>query len=297
MSLSTQNIKIGPCSITYKGELLGITSSSSILSFNSNCYDVKCNKTHDQVLEKRLTGMEITFKTEIFQVDKGLDFIFDDNGALTLDELGKRMSHEGGELLIVPINPNDKTAYRLPNAIVVNNSVCSFNTNEEYTLKLEFEANYNDGEEILIQRLDADTLERASVDNVSIDSRDLERAMTYYIADKLNMTVDTDVFRGGVPANVDGCAVAISDKEEQNIAGGKHYEITVMFIDTNRDKVMKTIHDLSNEFPIYGQSLTLDGTGTTLVKAMLAQKSNYNTTITDDGKLKSLGSLIIKTII
>jgi hypothetical protein len=179
----------------------------------------------------------------------------------------------------------------------VNNSVCSFNTNEEYTLKLEFEANYNDGEEILIQRLDADTLERASVDNVSIDSRDLERAMTYYIADKLNMTVDTDVFRGGVPANVDGCAVAISDKEEQNIAGGKHYEITVMFIDTNRDKVMKTIHDLSNEFPIYGQSLTLDGTGTTLVKAMLAQKSNYNTTITDDGKLKSLGSLIIKTII
>jgi hypothetical protein len=297
MSSQTQNFKIGPCSITYKGELLGITNSSSTLSFNFVYYDVKVNKTHDQVLEKRLTGMQITFKTEILEVDKGLDFIFDGNNTLTLDELGKRMSQEGGELLIVPINPNDKTAYRLPNAIVVNNSDCSFNTNEEYGLKLEFEANYNDGEEILIQRLDADSLERASVDNISIDSRELERAMTAFIAGKMNMTVDTDIFRGGIPVNVDGCAVAISDKEEQNIAGGKHYEITVMFIDTNRDKVMKTIHDLSNEFPIYGQNLTLDSTGTTLVKAMLAQKSNYDTTITDDGKLKSLGNLIIKIII
>ena len=129
-------------------------------------------------------------------MDKGLDFIFDDNGALTLDELGKRMSHEGGELLIVPINPNDKTAYRLPNAIIVNNSDCSFNTNEEYTLKLVFEANYNDNEEILIQRLDADSLERASLPSSDeIDSIVFERAMTAYIADKMNMTVDRDIFR------------------------------------------------------------------------------------------------------
>ena len=150
MSSQTQNFKIGPCSITYKDELLGITNNSSTLSFNFVYYDVKVNKTHDQVLEKRLTGMQIIFKTEIMEVDKGLDFIFDGNNTLTLDELGKRISQEGGELLIVPINPNDKTAYRLPNAIVVNNSDCSFNTNEEYGLKLEFEANYNDGEEILI---------------------------------------------------------------------------------------------------------------------------------------------------
>ena len=297
MSLSTQNIKIGPCSITYKGELLGITSSSSILSFSLNCYDVKCNKTHDQVLEKRLTGMEITFKTEIFQVDKGLDFIFDDNDTLTLDELGKRMSHEGGELLIVPINPNDKTAYRLPNAIVVNNSDCSFNTNEEYTLKLEFEANYNDGEEILIQRLDADSLERASLPSSDeIDSIVFERAMTAYIADKMNMTVDRDIFRDGIPLNIEGCGVEHLGQQTDDSLRCQRYVVRFSCLNSSRDTVMETINTFNSQFPVYGEIINVDGEDIEC-KTILRNSSEYERTISDSGKIKILGESVLTVII
>ena len=297
MSLGTQNIKIGPCSISYKGESLGITSGSSILSFNLNCYDVTCNKTYDQVLEKRLTGMEVTFKTEIFQVDKGLDFIFDDNGALTLDELGKRMSHEGGELLIVPINPNDKTAYRLPNAIIVNNSDCSFNTNEEYTLKLEFEANYNDNEEILIQRLDADSLERASLPSSDeIDSIVFERAMTAYIADKMNMTVDRDIFRDGIPLNIEGCGVEHLGQQTDDSLRCQRYVVRFSCLNSSRDTVMETINTFNSQFPLYGEIINVDGEDIEC-KTILRNFSEYERTISDSGKIKTLGESVLTVII
>jgi len=294
MSLETQNFKIGPCSIRYKGELLGITNNSSSLSFNFGYYDVTCNKTHDQVLEKRLTGMEISFKTEILQVDKGLDFIFDGNNTLTLDELGKRMSHEGGELLIVPINPNDKTAYRLPNAIVVNNSNCNFNTHEEYALKLEFEANYNDGEEILIQRLDADTCQRASLQHDSIDAEKFERAMTAYIAAKLNMTVDTDIFRGGIPTNVDGCGVELVAYEEDDLVSSARYFINFSCIDVSRNKIMENIKSLADKFPAYGETIVIEDLGNTICQAITKVSVEFSKETTDNGKIKSLGELLLK---
>ncbi len=293
MSSETQNFKIGPCSITYKGELLGITNNSSSLSFNFGYYDVTCNKTHDQVLEKRLTGMQISFKTEILQVDKGLDFIFDDNGTITLDELGKRMSHEGGELLIVPINPNDKTAYRLPNAIVVNNSNCNFNTHEEYALTLEFEANYNDGEEILIQRLDADGCERASLPSTNdIDSIVFERAMTAYIADKLNLTVDTDIFRGGIPPNVDGCGVELVGYEEDNLVA--KYFISFCCIDSSRNKVMENIKYLGDKFPAYGETVAIEGIDNIICGAITKVSVEFSKETSDNGKIKSFGELLLK---
>jgi len=297
MSSETQNFKIGPCSITYKGELLGITNNSSTLSFNFGYYDVTCNKTHDQVLEKRLTGMQISFKTEILQVDKGLDFIFDGNDTLTLDELGKRMSNEGGELLIVPINPNDKTAYRLPNALVVNNSNCSFNTHEEYALKLEFEANYNDGEEILIQRINADECQRANLHTASnIDSAAFERAMTAYIANKMNLTVDTDIFRSGVPVNIDGCGVELVGSTKPDISSSAHYIIRFTRISDSRDDVMGTINELESKFPLYGENIAFESVDTEC-KAILKAGSEFSRKITDSGKIKTFGYSLLEVII
>ena len=297
MSSQTQNFKIGPCSITYKGELLGITNNSSTLSFNFGYYDVTCNKTHDQVLEKRLTGMQVIFKTEILEVDKGLDFIFDGNNTLTLDELGKRMSQEGGELLIVPINPNDKTAYRLPNAIVVNNSNCSFNTNEEYALNLEFEANYNDGEEILIQRLDADSLTRASLPSMKdIDSIVFERAMTTYIANKMNMTVDSNIFRSGVPINIDGCGVELLGSTKADVSSSAHYFIRFSCIGDSRDDVMETINEFTGKFPLYGEIVSLEN-GSIECKAIWQQSSEYGKKVSNDGKIKTHGEAVLIVII
>ena len=231
-------------------------------------------------------------------VDNGLGLFLDENDRISLDRIGERQSPMGGELLLIPISPSDMVAYRFPLALLLRNSKCSINANEEHSIELQFEANFQEEEQILFERIPVNEAQRATLDiSNDINPADFERAMTYYIADKLNMTVDTDIFRGGLPINVDGCAVAISDREEQDIVNNKRYEVSVLFIDSNRDKVMKTIHDLSNNFPIYGQNLTLDSSGTIMIKAMLAERSNYDTMIADDGKLKSLGSLIIKIII
>jgi hypothetical protein len=296
MSLNTQNIKIGPCSITYKGELLGITSSSSILNFRFSNHDVKVNRTHEQVIDKRLTGIHIYFKTEIFQIDKGVNYLLNENKTWTLDDLGRRQAPHGGELLIVPINPNDKTAYRLPNALIVNQGELIFSNTDEYVLRLEFESNYNDGEEILIEPLDADTCERVGMERDSINSIALERAMTAYIADKLSMTVDTDIFRGRIPIGVDGCGVKVIGKVIQDDSLSNDYQIRFSCINESRDQVIRNIDNLESQFPCYGESINLDGEDKTL-KMVKNQDIMFSDEITDEGRIKMLGELLLKVII
>lgn len=287
MSSQTQNFKIGPCSISYKGELLGITNNTSSLSFNFGYYDVKVNKTHDQVLEKRLTGIEILFRTELLQVDKGIDYILNENKTLTLDELGKRMSHEGGELLIVPISPHDKTAYRLPNAIIVNQGELTLSNSNEYTLELEFEANYHDGEEILIQSMDADTCQRETLQRDSISPISLERALNAYIADKLDLIVDTNIFRGNLPIGVDGSAVIMHKREAVEYGMSECYRFTFISMDKSRDIAMSIIHKLRESLPVYGDELALDDGNNITIKALISEEEDLDNYEADNGKIKT----------
>ncbi|MFA6716268.1 MAG: hypothetical protein WCS27_12885 [Victivallaceae bacterium] len=296
MSLTTQNVKIGPSSITYKGELLGITRSWSTLSFKYNHYDVKVNRTHDQIIDKRLTGMHAYFKTEILQIDAGMNQLFLGNTTWTMDYLGKRWSLKGGELLIVPINPNDKIAYRMPNALIVNQGTLTFNNNGEHTLQMEFESNYNDGEEILIETLDADTYERASLAHDSISSISLERAMTTYIANKLDMTVDTNIFRGRIPINVDGCGVRVLGKTFEDDVLSNDYQVKFSCINESRNQVMTNIDNLEQQFPVYGESITLDGEDRTL-KMVKNVDMLLSDEIVDEGKIKMFGELLLRVII
>ena len=293
MSLNTQNIKIGPCSISYKGELLGITSGSSVLSFRFTNYDVKVNRTHEQIIDKRLTGIHIYFKTEIFQIDKGVNHLLNENKTWTLDDLGRRQTLHGGELLIVPISPHDKTAYRLPNALVVNQAELTFSNSNEYTLELEFESNYNDGEEILIECLDADTYQRETLQRESIDSDSFEFAMTAYIADKMGMTVDTDIFRGGIPTNIDGCGVELVGYEEGDLLTSSKFFISFFCIDVSRKKVMKNIKCLADKFPIYGETILIEG-AETVIRTVTKGPVKFSKETTDNGKIKSFGELLLK---
>ena len=297
MSLTTQNFKIGPCSITYKGELLGITRNLSTLSLKYSHYDVKVNKTHEQIIDKRLTGMHAYFKTEILQIDAGMNQLFLGNTTWTMDYLGKRWSLEGGELLIVPISTNDKIAYRMPNALIVNQGVLNFSNTEAYTLQMEFESNYNDGEEILIETLDADTCQRESLQYDSIDSDSFEFAMTAYIADKLGMTVDTDIFRGGIPLNVDGCGVELVGYEEDDPMTSAKYFINFFCLDPSRKKVMQNIKSLADKFPVYGETITLEGTGDVTCLAITKGPVEFGKRTSDDGKIKNFGELLLKVSI
>jgi hypothetical protein len=291
MSLTTQNFKIGPCSITYKGELLGITRNWSTLSFKYSHYDVKVNRTHEQIIDKRLTGMHAYFKTEILQIDAGVNQLFLGNTSWTMDYLGKRWSPEGGELLIVPISTNDKIAYRMPNALIVNQGTLTFNNNSEHTLQMEFESNYNDGEEILIETLDADTCERISLERDSISPASLQRALIYYIADRIGLTVDTNIFRAHLPIGVDGSALMMHKREAVEYGMSEAYRFTFISMDESCDTVMSIIHKLRDALPVYGDELVLDDGNNVTVKALISGEEEFDCYEADNGKIKTRGSM------
>jgi hypothetical protein len=168
--------------------------------------------------------------------------------------------------------------------------------NDEHRIKLEFEAVYNENE-LMMEKIAVSDGDRINLNiPLSIDSVDFERAMTYYIADKLNMTVDTDIFRGKVPVNIDGCAVTLEGQDIKNSTINQKFEIKFICIDSNRDKVMKTVNDLTEKFPVYGENISLSGQDIG-VKAILKDSSKFDWEITDDGKMKTLGSLTLLAII
>ena len=243
-----------------------------------------------------MKDINILFETELLAVDKGLDMLLDANGKITMEEINWMREPDYGELKLIPINPQDTTGYRFPRALLLRNSEVTLEGNDEHRIKLEFEAVYNENE-LMMEKIAVSDGDRINLNiPLSIDSVDFERAMTYYIADKLNMTVDTDIFRGEVPVNIDGCAVTLEGQDIKNSTINQKFEIKFICIDSNRDKVMKTVNDLTEKFPVYGENISLSGQDIG-VKAILKDSSKFDWEITDDGKMKTLGSLTLLAII
>jgi len=296
-TFNSQNFKIGPCAVIFKGDVLGIAKNSSILEFKSTYHDSKCSQGYNQSLEKHLTSMTISLTTEIMSVDNGLGLFLDENECITLDRLGERQSPNGGELLLTPVSPSDMVAYRFPNAMLLRNSSCAFNANEEHTLKLEFEANYIEGEEVLFERIPVDEAQRVTLDTASnIELAAFERAMTAYIAEKMNMTVDTDIFRSGIPVNVDGCGVVLAGQKIQNEIADYCYSFCISCRNSSRDMVMQTIHNLGNQFPLYGEEINVDGNAI-VIKALLKDSIKFSKQAEDNGKIKHEGELSLIAVI
>ena len=295
-NFSSQNFKVGPCTVIFKGEVLGETQNSSVIKFKSKYHTFTNDKMTGIPIIRQLQEISIIFETELLAVDKGLDMLLDSNKRITMDEINWMREPDCGELKLIPINPLDSTGYHFPRALFLRNASLNFSSHQEHSMTVQFEAVYDENE-LLVEKFTVADSDRVNLNSsMQFEPAAFERAMTTFIAQKLNMTVDTDIFRGTLPPNIDGCAVALTDKEEQNDINDHNYEITILFIDENRDKVMKTIHKLSNEFPIYGHNLSTDS-GMLPVKLLSTKRSNYDTTISDDGKLKSLGSLIINAIV
>ncbi|MDD5599034.1 MAG: hypothetical protein PHV82_13885, partial [Victivallaceae bacterium] len=64
-TFNSQNFKIGPCAVIFKGNILGVTRKSSQLTFKGDYYEAKCSRSFNQVLGKRLTGITISLTTEV----------------------------------------------------------------------------------------------------------------------------------------------------------------------------------------------------------------------------------------
>jgi hypothetical protein len=291
---SSQNFKIGPCTVIFKGEVLGETTNSSVIKFNSKYHTF----TNDQItgipIIRQLQEINITFETEIFAVDKGLNMLLDSNGKITMDEINYMREPDYGELKLIPINPQDTTGYRFPRALLLRNASLNFNSSEDHSLKLQFEAVY-DQNELMIETFTVNETDRINLDvSTPIDPAAFERAMTYYIADKLNMTVDTNIFRGTIPPNVDGCAVELVNYEFKDNSRSHEFFISFYCIDSSRDKVIENITALSDKFPVYGKLLSLEDSTTVNCKYIRKISCEFSKETADDGKIKSFGELLLK---
>ncbi len=114
--------------------------------------------------------------------------------------------------------------------------------------------------------------------------------------DKLNMTIDSDIFRGGIPANVNGCGVELVGYEEDDLVSSARYFISFFCIDASRNKVMENIKSLADKFPSYGETVTVEG-AETVIRAITKTRVKFSKETTDNGKIKSFGELLLKVSI
>ena len=139
-----------------------------------------------------------------------------------------------------------------------------------------------DGEEVLFEKIPVDEAQRAKILPPAIDPVSLERAMTAYIADKLGMSVNIDVFRGCPRLDISGLSVMLKGEQAQSTLINQRYEFNVACFDNDRDKAMDIIHKLDCLLPIYGESISLDEENAVILKAVLSGNCNFDSKIVDN---------------
>lgn len=80
----------------------------------------------------------------------------------------------------------------------------------------------------------------------------IERDLTAYIADKLGMTVDTDIFRGGIPDRMDAAAVFLNGELKSYAILPRTYNAQVIARFNDRDEAFRFLSRLSGLFPVQG---------------------------------------------
>jgi hypothetical protein len=297
MSLNAENFKIGTCAVVYKNTFMGATSGGPKINISANYSESGIAQTGKQVLRKILQSMRLTAKVKIMEVDAGFEMLLDENGQLNCRELGKDIVSEAGELKLIPFNPEDIVGYRFPHAVPQLDAEYVFDEDGEHILELTFEA-FPDTDGMLFEKFTVKETERIDMSyNSNLDMAQFERAVTAYIGEKLNLIVDTDIFRGGIPTGEEGCGVVLAEQRLTKYLASERYEFCFSCLKTDRDEVMQIINNLKNCFPVYGENIILENNDNMSLKAVLNDSIRLNFEIADDGKLKTLGELTLIIVV
>jgi hypothetical protein len=143
-NFNSGNFKIGPSIVAYKGTLLGGTKGGVKISIDTDTYEVTCDQSYGQPVRKIPLSVKINITMTMLEVEKGLEQLLSED-KLSNVLIGSDLLANGGELLLTPINSNDATGYRFPNAILdINSNVDLFATElHSVTLKFTAEADAN----------------------------------------------------------------------------------------------------------------------------------------------------------
>jgi len=129
-----------------------------------------------------------------------------------------------------------------------------------------------------------------------MDTKLAEQALTKFWADTLKLTIDTDIFRGGIPSTIsEGVAIIMgAEKGADNYPDIKKYNVQIIGKYDDRDKAVQLLEDISNALPCYGETVTLSAEDKEDVvvtfRGMIKRGSGGTYNQTDDGKKKTYAS-------
>lgn len=87
-----------------------------------------------------------------------------------------------------------------------------------------------------------------------INTVTLERDMTDFFADRLNLTTDSTIFRGAIPAGLDlGCALRVTGIVPSDHNDNPMYSVQIYGKYRTRDEALNLIDSVANCIPIYGE--------------------------------------------
>ena len=238
-------------------------------------------------------------RMEIISANKLPELFFGDSKVITFNMLKQRQENiKRGELLLIPIGPSNMTAYRFLHAVPFPIcGTCAFSVIRECTMTLEFEVSDVEKEKILFEKIPVDEAQKAKIIPPEIDPASLERAVTAYIADKLGMSVNIDVFRGRPRVGANGLSVMLRGEQPQSTLINRHYEFYVACFDSDRDKAMDTLDKLIRQLPIYGENINLSNENTMMLKAVLGGACNFDSELVNNGESKALVDMSLTVII
>jgi hypothetical protein len=82
-------------------------------------------------------------------------------------------------------------------------------------------------------------------------------------------------------------------EEEDSMTGAKLF-ISFFCLDISRKKVMQNIKSLADKFPVYGETITLEGADDLICLAITKGPVEFSRRTSDDGKIKNFGELLLK---
>jgi hypothetical protein len=103
-----------------------------------------------------------------------------------------------------------------------------------------------------------------------MDVVEIERDFTSLMAQKLNLVVDKQIFRGGVPAGKTGVGILFDSEIKDKMIAPRQWNIQVLAAFEERDDAMRFVSKVTGLFPCYDQvcnscvfkSVSLRGNGT-----------------------------------
>lgn len=128
-----------------------------------------------------------------------------------------------------------------------------------------------------------------------MDIINAERALTQFWADALGLTVDTNIFRGGISASKpEGIAVILGTEITSNDPAIKKYNVQIIGKYNDRDAALQMVEDASVALPCYGQTVTLldddKAEYEIAIRGMIKHGSGGTWSQSDDGKKKTYAS-------